>query len=212
MAALATPRRILVTGATGNQGGAVIDALINAQEAGAVKVDSIEILALTRNTKSAKAQALAAKSNSIALLRGDLDNVTNIFETASGPIDAVFSVQTDVYGSPEKVAMGEVQGRALIDAAIKNRVQHFVQASGDRGGPENSEVDPTSVPQFITKFIVENHLKQQNAMSWTILRPSSFMENCHAGLHGKGFAAMWSCKSAFEIRRSRTDTPRRYGR
>ena len=181
-------RRILVTGATGNQGGAVIEALTSSAE-----VDSLEILALTRNPSSPKAQQLTAKSKSIILLRGDLSDCAAIFKAASDPILAVFSVQTDVYGSPEKVSQGEVQGCALIDAAVGHGVSHFVQASGDRGGPENSDVDPTSVPQFITKFVVENHLKHQKAMTWTILRPSSFMENCASDLHGKGFAAMWSC-------------------
>ena len=177
--------RILVTGATGNQGGAVIDALVNSPE-----IQSIEIIALTRNVNAPKAQSIATKSKSVVLLRGDLDNCEAIFEAAPRPIHAVFSVQTDVYGSHEKIAQGEVQGRALIDTAVSNRVSHFVQASGDRGGSENSDVDPTSVPQFITKFIVENHLRQQTSMTWTILRPSSFMENCHSGLHGKG------CKSS----------------
>ncbi|MCJ1330230.1 hypothetical protein MMC10_006913 [Thelotrema lepadinum] len=180
--------RVLVTGATGNQGGAVIDAFVNSPE-----IQSLEIVALTRNVNSPKAQSIAAKSKSIVLLSGDLSNCEAMFNAASRPINAVFSVQTDVYGSHEKIAQGEIQGRALIDAAVKNGVGHFVQASGDRGGSQNSDVDPTSVPQFITKFVVENHLKQQTAMTWTILRPSSFMENCHSGLHGQGFAAMWSC-------------------
>ena len=177
--------RVLVTGATGNQGGAVIGALVDSPE-----IESLEIIALTRNINAPKAQFIAAKSKSIVLLRGDLDHCEAIFEVAPRPIHAVFSVQADVYGSHEKIAQGEVQGRALIDAAVRNGVSHFVQASGDRGGSKNSDVDPTSVPQFITKFIVETHLKQQMSMTWTILRPSSFMENCHSGLHGKG------CESA----------------
>ena len=181
-------QRILVIGATGNQGGAVIDALVKHPS-----IESLEILALTRNVNSPKAKEIAARSKSVTLLRGDLTNCHAIFEAAQGPVHAVFSVQTDVYGSHEKVSLGEVQGRAVIDAAVKHGVRHFVQASGDRGGREESDVNPTSVPQFITKFVVENHLKSQTAMTWTILRPSSFMENCHTGLHGKGFAAMWSC-------------------
>ena len=185
-------RRILVTGATGNQGAAVIKALV------ALGAANIEILALTRNTASLAAQELASLSPFIKLHKGDFSDCSAIFSNAPGQIYGVYSVQTDQYGSPESIAQGEIQGRAMIEAALTAGVKVFVQASGDRGGTENSDVNPTSVPQFITKFIVENHLKRRVAetngrMTFTILRPSSFMENCGSDLHGQGFSTMWNC-------------------
>ena len=122
----------------------MIDALVRSP-----RIDSLEILAVTRNTESPRAKEIAAKSKSITLLRGDLSNCDAMFKAAQGPVHAVFSVQADLYGSHEKIALGEVQGRAAIDAAVKHGVSHFVQASGDRGGEKNSDVDPaSSVPQF----------------------------------------------------------------
>ncbi|KAJ0147318.1 Uncharacterized protein HZ326_10066 [Fusarium oxysporum f. sp. albedinis] len=62
-------RAILVTGATGNQGGAVIDALLSR------KPSDFLLLAVTRDAKSPSAQSLAAKSpSSIRLVEGDLDS------------------------------------------------------------------------------------------------------------------------------------------
>ena len=83
-------RAILVTGATGKQGGAVIAALL-AQKA------SFQLLALTRDSSSASARRLASKSPNITLIEGNLDDARSVFEKAkkatSAPIWGVFSVQ-----------------------------------------------------------------------------------------------------------------------
>lgn len=83
-------RAILVTGATGKQGGAVINALLKANA-------DFEILALTRNTNSPSAQKLVQKSTKVKLVSGNLDAVPDIFQKAKEasklPIWGVFSVQ-----------------------------------------------------------------------------------------------------------------------
>ncbi len=83
-------RAILVTGATGKQGGAVIAALL-AQKA------SFQMLALTRDSSSASARRLASQSPNITLIEGNLDDARSVFEKAkkstSAPIWGVFSVQ-----------------------------------------------------------------------------------------------------------------------
>jgi hypothetical protein len=86
-------RALLVTGATGKQGGSLINALLEAN------ADS-EIFALTRNANSASAQKLKAKSPNIKLVTGDLDAIDSVFEKAKEasklPIWGVFSVQVGV--------------------------------------------------------------------------------------------------------------------
>lgn len=84
-------RKILVSGATGKQGGALITALIQR------KAD-FEILALTRDAASPSAQRLAAESSKITLIQGNLDDTEAIFaeaarKTSGSPIWGVFSVQ-----------------------------------------------------------------------------------------------------------------------
>ena len=80
------------------------------------------------------------------------------------------------------------QGKDMIDGALANNVQVFVYSSVDRGESEG----PTFVPHFISKYNVENHLKEQaqDRMTWTILRPVAFMEGLSPDFMGK-IMATW---------------------
>lgn len=182
-------RAILITGATGSQGGAVIDALI------AQKSDFL-LLAVTRNPQSASATKLASKSSNIKVVQGDLNDVPSVFKNAkaaagSVPIWGVLSVQ-QAMGGDATVEKEEVQGKAMVDEAIKANVEFFLYSSVDRGGDEKSWTDPTEVPHFASKHRVEHHLRDSTAngkspMAWAILRPVAFMENFQVGFATKVF-------------------------
>ena len=87
-------KTILITGATGKQGGSVITALLNANA-------DVEILAVTRDASSGGAQKVKAKSSNIKLVEGNLDDAEKIFENARGvtsqPIWGVYSVQVNLF-------------------------------------------------------------------------------------------------------------------
>lgn len=183
-------RAILITGATGKQGGAVVDALLS-------HGSSDLLLAVTRNANSTSARRLAAKSSSIKIVEGDLDATSALFASAkaaagAAPLWGVFSVQAM---SDRKSDKETQQGKALVDEAIKAGVQHFVYSSVERGGDERSWNNPTPVPHFITKHRIEHHLRNSTAnnkspMGWTILRPVIFMDNLAPGFFGKVFLTM----------------------
>ncbi|KAF9691024.1 hypothetical protein EKO04_011266 [Ascochyta lentis] len=181
-------RVLLITSATGKQGTATIDALL--------KTDAdFEILALTRNAQSASAQKLQAKSPKVRLITGHLDDVDDIFQKAkqltTHPIWGVFSVQVAIGGGATPQTE-EKQGKALIDASIKNVVEHFVYSSVDRG--VNSGTEATSVPHFASKYRIEQHLFEKTVngeMDWVIFRPVAFYENLIPGFLGKVFATSW---------------------
>lgn len=185
-------RALLITGATGKQGAAVINALLARQPS------DFLLLAATRNAQSAAAKSLAAKSDKIKFVQGDLDETPALFASAkaaagSVPLWGVFSVQA-LQGSKE-MEHETRQGKALIDESIKAGVKHFVYSSLDRGGEERSWNNPTSVPHFITKHQIEHHLRDSTAdgksdMGWTILRPVTFMDNLQPGFLGKAFLTM----------------------
>ena len=182
-------RKILVSGATGKQGGAVISALLANPPS-----FPYEIIALTRNTSSSSAKSLASKPN-LSLLSGDMNDCPALFEKAGGKgsIWGVFAVQLPSFGQKGAKDVEEKQGYALIDAAIANDVSHFVYSSVDRGGV-SSDNDATNVPHFISKHKIEEHLKEkaaESSMSWTILRPVAFFENLTPDMMGRGFGAMW---------------------
>jgi uncharacterized protein YbjT (DUF2867 family) len=168
-------KSILVTGATGKQGGAVVDALINES---AHTFSSI--LAVTRDPDSSGAKKLALKSVLIKLVQGNLDDVPTIFQNA-GYIDkeqiwGVYSVQVS-QGKGVTVDGEVAQGKALIDESVKRRVKYFVYSSVDRGGDDKSWVTKTPIPHFQTKYEIEHHLRDNaGEMGWTILRPVAFMD------------------------------------
>ncbi|KAJ0335904.1 hypothetical protein COL922a_008632 [Colletotrichum nupharicola] len=166
-------RALLITGATGKQGGAVINALLARQPS------DFLLLAVTRNAQSASAKSLAAKSKNIKLVEGDLDATPALFASAKAAAGAV-----PLWG-----------GKALVDESIKTGVQHFVYSSVERGGDERSWSNPTPVPHFITKHQIEHHLRDSTAngkspMGWTIIRPVIFMDNLLPGFFGKVFFTM----------------------
>ncbi|KAF9240135.1 hypothetical protein DTO013E5_8297 [Penicillium roqueforti] len=177
---------ILVTGATGKQGGSVINNLLE-------KSAPFKILAVTRDVNSASSKKLAQKSSSITLIQGNLDDPAAIFEDValqtSEPVWGVFSVQAVNPGNTDE----RRQGMALIDESIKQGVKYFVYSSVDRGG-EKSDKNPTSVPHFIFKHEIEKHLKEKangTDMEWTILRPVAFFDNLTPDYFGKVFATAW---------------------
>ena len=186
-------RALLVTGATGQQGGAVIDALL------AKKSSEFTILAVTRDAQSASAQRLASKSSSVKVVEGDLNSVPALFSSAKAvagttPIWGVYSVQVSMGKGASHD--GEIaQGNALIDESIKNGVKHFVYSSVERGGDERSWNNPTPVPHFRSKHRIEHHLRDSTTapgtgMGWTILRPVAFMDNLQPGFLGKVFLTL----------------------
>jgi uncharacterized protein YbjT (DUF2867 family) len=86
----------------------------------------------------------------------------------------------------------ENHGKALVDAALKNNVSHFVYTSVDRG--PHSDNTPTNVPHFITKHNIEQHLfkkSQGSDMTWTVLRPVAFFDNLMPNFFGKVFTTSW---------------------
>ncbi|RAL14767.1 nucleoside-diphosphate-sugar epimerase family protein [Aspergillus homomorphus CBS 101889] len=174
---------ILVTGATGKQGGSLIKSLVT-------KNAPYEILAVTRNSQSTSAQRLSQLSSKIKLVEGNLDNPAGIFSNAhkvtQAPIWGVFSVQVAIGNGAQE----EAQGKALVDEALKQNVKFFVYSSVDRGG-DASFRNPTDIPHFQHKHNIEHHLveKSKNTeMKWFILRPTAFFENLVPGLFGKVFA------------------------
>lgn len=148
-------RTILVTGATGRQGGAVARHLLAA---------GWTVRALSRDPSKPAARALADAGAEV--VPGDLDDRASLDRALSG-VYGVFSVQNAWEHGPA----GEVrQGKALAEAARAAGVAHFVQSSV--GGAERR----TGIPHFDSKWAVEQHVRALDLPA-TVLRPVFFMEN-----------------------------------
>jgi uncharacterized protein YbjT (DUF2867 family) len=153
--AKSSEKLILLTGATGHQGGA---ALRHLRERG------FPVRALTRDPDSPRARALVGRGTEV--VRGDLDDPASLTRALDG-VYGVFSVQT---WTQQDVEAEIRQGINLTDAAKRSRISHFVYSS------VASADEKTGVPHFESKFRIEEHLRA-TGLRYTILRPTFFMEN-----------------------------------
>ena len=147
-------RIVLVSGATGRQGGAVARELIGR---------GYHVRALTRNPASDRAQALAALG--IELVKGDFEDRKSLDRALRGAHGA-FSVQ-DFWEHDYEAEVR--QGKNLADAAKAAGIQHLVYSS------VGSADKKTGIPHFESKFEIEEHIRALG-LDYTILRPVSFME------------------------------------
>jgi uncharacterized protein YbjT (DUF2867 family) len=174
-----SPKTVAVCGATGKQGGATVDAL--------VKLGGFKIKAITRDTTSAKSQALAAKEGveTVQADFNDLDSLKAAFEGC----DAVFAV-TDFWAACGLDPVKELQqGKNLVDAAAATGVKHFVFSSLEDTRPllKDAGVDlkPVNgeyvVPHFDAKGEVEKYMFEKLPTTATALITSIFLQNLLPG-------------------------------
>lgn len=142
---------ILVTGATGNQGGATARALLARGE---------KVRVLVRDPAAPTAQALVDAGASVAV--GDFTDRASLAAAMSG-VDGVFSVQPRADGE-------EQWGAALADAAAAAGVEHIVYTSV--AGVERVR----NLPGWGVKWQIEEHIRALGVPA-TMLRPVRFMEN-----------------------------------
>ncbi len=147
---------ILVTGATGKQGGA---AMRHLRERG------FSVRAMTRDPNKPEAVALAGHGTEV--VRGDMDDDASLDKAMDG-VDGVYSVQASRQkGGPEVEIR---QGIKVAEAARRADVGHLVYSS------VASADQNTGIPHFDSKFQIEEHVRQ-TGIPYTILRPVFFMEN-----------------------------------
>jgi uncharacterized protein YbjT (DUF2867 family) len=147
---------ILVTGATGNQGSTVVQALL--EEPGRWRVR-----ALTRTPGSGPARRLAARG--VDVVGGDMTDPASLRHAMTG-VHGVFSVQNTRTAGQQ----GEVrQGMSVADAAHAAEVAHVVYSSV--GGADRVR----GIPHFDTKWRIEQH-QRHIGLPVTVLRPVAFMD------------------------------------
>jgi uncharacterized protein YbjT (DUF2867 family) len=150
-------KTVLVTGATGRQGGAVIRHMLP---------KGWKLRALTRNPNSHAAKQLAGQG--VALVQGDLEDPASLERAARG-VYGIYSVQDFwAVGARREVQ----QGKNLAEIAKKAGVTHFVFSSV--GGAERN----SGITHWETKWEIEQYIRQLGLPA-TIFRPAGFMEIYH---------------------------------
>ncbi len=149
-------RTILITGATGQQGGATARALMG---------KGFNIRALTRKPDGDAAKALAAAGAEI--VKGNLEDAESLKAALAGAWGA-YGVQNTWEAGVEKE---EEQGKRFATLAKAAGVEHFVYAS------VGSAHLKTGIPHFDNKARVEDTVRGLGFPSYAIIRPVFFMEN-----------------------------------
>lgn len=153
---MSAPKRILITGVTGQQGGSVAAALAGSD---------FQLQGMTRKPDSPAAQALKAKG--VTIVQGDLDDAASLTKALAGAW-GVFAVQNTWEAGVEKE---EEQGKRIATLAREAGVRHFVYSS------VGSAHRATGIPHFDNKWRVEETVRSLGFPSHVILRPVFFMEN-----------------------------------
>lgn len=145
---------VVVTGATGRQGGAVARHLL---------ADGWRVRGVTRSPDSAAARELAGRG--VEVVRADMGDLDAMRRACAGAY-GVYSVQNPMIAGEE----GEVtQGRNVATAAADAGVSHLVHGSAGPGTPG------TGVSAWDGKLEVAAHARS-HGLPLTVLRPMAFME------------------------------------
>ena len=150
---MAGSKTILVTGATGQQGGAVARSLL-------AKGQKVRVL--TRSPGKAK----ELSDGGAEVVRGDFEDRDSLKEAIQGT-DGVFLMGTPFEKGPEAEAE---QGKSIVMACWKYGAPHLVYSSVCAANLG------TGIPHFESKALVESYIRQ-TAQPCTVLRPVWFMEN-----------------------------------
>jgi uncharacterized protein YbjT (DUF2867 family) len=153
---MTSDQTILITGVTGQQGGAVARAL---------KGKGFHLRGLTRKPDGERAASLTR--DGVELVKGDLDDDDTLRAALAGAW-GVFSVQNALEAG---VAREEAQGTRLATLASETGVEHFVYTS------VGSAHKGTGIPHFESKWRIEEAVRRLRFPSHVILRPVFFMEN-----------------------------------
>jgi uncharacterized protein YbjT (DUF2867 family) len=163
---------VLVTGATGKQGGATARALLAA---------GVPVRALVRDPGADRARAV--EKLGAELVVGDLLDPASL-EPAVRGARAVFSVQLPAMTERGFDFDGEVaQGANLVEAARAAGVTQFVHTSVSGAG-QHTETPGWDegrwsymAPTLGAKAAVQDLVRSAGFLQWTILKPGFFMEN-----------------------------------
>jgi uncharacterized protein YbjT (DUF2867 family) len=153
------PKRVLVTGATGHQGGGLARLLLTRGH---------HVTALTRKPESSSAGELKRLGAEVVV--GDLGDRASVARAAKG-VDTAYLVATPYEQGVEAETRFGVTGLDGIRAAGVPYIVYSSVSDADR---------KTGIPHFDSKAVIEQHL-QDLGTEYSIVAPVFFSENLFAG-------------------------------
>src|SRR6476619_4294374 len=152
---MSTKRSVLVTGATGQQGGAVARALLSRGH---------RVKALTRKPDSdAARQLMSAGADRVT---GDLGSPTSVLKAAADADTMFLMGNSYEAGTEEETRQGIIADDAAKAACVGQLTYSSVADANKK----------TGIPHFESKYLVERHVAGLG-IPYTISAPVAFMEN-----------------------------------
>lgn len=162
----------LVLSATGRQGSAVVDALLE---------KDANIFGSSRNPESLR----KSREGKIKVVTADMNDTASIVAALDKSKATKVWFTTDYYSIPKATRAKEAQLGYNVINAIKERsdqVRHVVFNSGAM----NDKIS-TKMEEFWSKLDIENYIKQELTplnITWSVLRPVVFLENLDDARNG----------------------------
>ena len=158
---------LTVFGATGQQGGSLVEYVINDPELS----KQFKVRGITRDLAKPAAQALQQKG--VEVIKADVDDKDSLKDAMLGS-HTVFGVTATIYD--EKLKERELaQGKAMADAAVAAGVQYFIFSTLTNGG-KVSDGKIQKLDHFDVKAEIEDYIRAQ-PMKSAFFAPGSFMQN-----------------------------------
>ncbi|WP_433469819.1 NmrA/HSCARG family protein [Spirillospora sp. CA-128828] len=164
---------IAVVGATGAQGGSLVEAILEHPESG------LTVRALTRNPDSEKAKALASRG--IEVVRGDAEDPASLQAAFAGAYGAFLVTNFNEHGD---AARETAQAKAMADAAKKAGVRHVVWSTLEDTREVIADDDPRFVKLDGGRYLPHSDSKgeadgyfRELGLPATFMRTSFYWEN-----------------------------------
>ncbi|KAF2638835.1 NAD(P)-binding protein [Massarina eburnea CBS 473.64] len=158
---------LVVFGATGNQGGSVIRYVLNDPDLSS----RYSIRAITRNSGSPEAQALASKG--VEVVSADLDNTSTLPRALKGAAFIFATTITDYQGRTREIETR--QAKALCTEALNQGAKYIIWSSMSHPS-KISGGKLTQVTHFDVKAEIEEYIRTLPIKS-SFYAPGSFMQN-----------------------------------
>ncbi|KAJ2452185.1 hypothetical protein EV183_003112 [Coemansia sp. RSA 2336] len=170
--------KVVVFGATGNQGSSVVEALANDSK--------YQVLALTRSTTSERVLRLMSKHPNVKWYEADVNSSSSVANAVANA-DVVFAM-TQYFAAPKftaekETASNEVeQGQRIIDECIRANVK-FLIFSTLPSAAKVSQGEFTQVKHFEDKYGIQQMMEQkcqEAGIKWAAVQPAVYFQNIPA--------------------------------
>ncbi|KAF9348442.1 hypothetical protein BGX26_000155 [Mortierella sp. AD094] len=157
---------LVVFGATGQQGGSIVDYVINDPELS----KQFKVRGVTRDSSKPAAQAL--KQKGVDVVEGDMDDIESLKKAVQGA-HTVFAITKSIHDGNLKREIA--QGKAMADAAVSQGAQYFIFSTLPHAGRISGN-KYSKVEHFDGKAEVEDYIRTLPIKS-AFFFPCFFMQN-----------------------------------